>query len=222
MPITTHAHVPDRIENNPPADPPLGDIWRVRFYGFQENQMTVNNFFYEDDLDAPGTGTIDTAGELLGAVRGIGGLQELYGKALCQSWLWDHITIDCPTTPHLATQSVAVQGTGSNHQTLSPSFTSAVLQKHTTLKGKAGRGWIGLPAVPIEAFLFSELVDLVPYQNFANVMMQRLTSGTVGFTPVVFSHGIKGSGKFGSSIITQVTVRKKLGTIRRRMLGRGK
>jgi len=216
------AAAPDRIENNPPAPALLGDVWRVRIFGKQEGQMTVNNLYYQDDGDGPGAGTIDAAGELYSAVTAPGGIKEKYTACCSAQWLWDKITIDCPTTPTLSTQEVTIGGTGGGAAGPSPTFVTVVLQKRTLTKGKCGRGWIGIPAVPVVSYVESSLIDKTPYQALADALRVRLTQGVFHFDPGIYSLGTKKHPQQGFAVMTKCLVRTLLGTVRRRFVGRGK
>jgi len=213
---------PTRVEKNFPLPIPTGDVYRVRIYGLIEGQMTCSVFHYMDDLGPPGFGDIDGQGEILDGINAAGGLKDKYTAAMSADWQWSKISIDCPTTPSLATQTLNVSGTGSNHPDHAPTFTAVMLQKKTPVKGKCGRGHVSLPGVPVQSILASQVTDLIPYTDLVPVIMAKIIGTTSSYTPGLFSRGIKTAKKDGFSPYSQVTVRKLLTTVRRRVIGRGK
>lgn len=193
----------------------VGDVYSLVVKGKVHNQTTMNVFHYWCSI----TGDADDADDLVAAFRTNCETQYL---ACCASEfeLEGYICQKIHPLPVLAsfTQGVAFTvGTGGVESL--PSSVAVVLTKRTSIGGKAGRGRVYMPAVPVDFEADSVLTGgaLGTYTNLANKLDDPLTVANGGvYVPALWHR----ASRTHHSLIG-VTPRNVLRNQRRRQVGRG-
>lgn len=201
--------------------PRLNDIYRVRFRGSVEGQLTINTFYYR------GSGAINSeslAGQinLITALEAPAGMRDKYKACMSSDWTMADMAVDCPFLDTLNTLVAASIGAGGGAAGHEPTTVGVVIAKQSVVKGQCGRGHVTLPAVPTAWVTNSTLINSTAHDAFALAMGGVISGGGTTFTPVIYSKGTRINHTAGVTDVIQCVVRDTLGTVRRRKLGRGK
>lgn len=207
--------------DNPVLPIALTNVWRVKFYGVLEGQMTLSSFYYIDS-NTKGTNLATAQANLQAALPSIGGPLVTYGAACSSDWQFQSLVIDSPNNPTLSPLVTPYVTTGGGPAGHEPTTVAAVVARQTATKGQCGRGHVLVPAVPTAWVTDSEITTLTAYTALANGMKLTLTTGPDTFTPGIWSKGTRTVHQFGFDFLISATPRVVLGTCRRRKLGRGK
>lgn len=207
---------------NTPPNSATFNVYRVAITGTIEGQMTVNLFYYRDQIAIATGATLAQMQSLYLGVTGFGGIITDYLASLSSDWLATAIIIDSPTSPALARLYMPSILVGTGPAGHLPTTTAAVITKMSGLKGQCGRGHVALPAVPKTWATESTVTNVTAYNALAGQMAQIQANGGVEFHPVIWSKGTRLTPRLGHTDITVCQLRPVLGTVRRRKLGRGK
>lgn len=207
---------------NPTLFPPFHGTYRVRITGTIESQLTVSTFYYRD-ADGPLSESLIKMQALATGILSGGSLMSFYGQACSSDWDATEVLVDSPVLQVLATvveYAGAFAGGGpAGHE---PTTVAAIIHRQTGTKGQCGRGHVSLPAVPTAWVTASKITTPLAYTSFAAAMVTPVTSGGTTFTPCLYSKGTRIQKTVGVADLTSATPRDLLGTVRRRLLGRGK
>lgn len=207
---------------NVPLPAPTNDVYRARFVGSIEGQLTIDTFYYRGD-SAAGTESLAMQINLVTALELAGGMRDKYKACMSSDWTMESMLIDCPFIATLATLTAASVGPGTGPAGHEPTTVATVISRFSKQKGQCGRGHVSLPAVPTAWVTSSMITSSTAYDAFVLTMGGVISGGGHNFTPVIYSKGTRVSPK-ASGISDQInaTLRDVLGTVRRRKLGRGK
>jgi len=211
--------VPRYHRINAPLPTPTPNKWEVIVRGLIEGQMTINTFYYDDQGAA-----LSTTSESNLAGGFITANWVAYRACLSSDWTATDIQVKCLTditrATYINTTITGNAGTGpAGHE---PTYVAAVLLRLTKYKGQCGRGRIGLPAVPTSWVTASTITTATAYTTLAALLTANFVAGGTTYVNALWSRGPRPSRAVGAAPLTQVLVSTKLGTVRRRKLGRGR
>lgn len=201
---------------------PVNNVYRVKFLGSIENQLTINTFYYRD-ANALGTANLTHYTNLYNAITSAGALRSAYVGCISSDWTMTEIIIDCPTSPSLSEFYSPDSTAGGGPGLHLPTENAMVFDRYTGNKGQCGRGRVSLPAIPGSWVTQSKVTTITPQTLLRTAMTTALTSGADTFTPGLYSRN--GSHAFpgaGYADLTSVFFNPLIGTVRRRKIGRGK
>jgi hypothetical protein len=207
---------------NPTLNFPVNDIYRMRIRGEIESQLTISTFYFR----GPGAAVSETLAkqtDIATTVVAIGNFVSFYAACCSSDWSATDVLVDCPFLKTLATvQESASTYVGTGPAGHEPTPIAAIIHRQTAVKGQCGRGHVSIPAVPTAWVTKSELNTLINYNALGLLMHSQLTGSLGAYTPVLYSLGTRISKSPGVSDVVSCTTRALLGTVRRRLIGRGK
>lgn len=206
-------------------EPTTFDIFRLKIVGVLEAQTTVNVLYYVDGEIALGAANRQDQVALATAFTDVTGPMPEYLAACSNDWAATSLLIDVPTKPENAVYTHLLTGAGGGALVPPlPNQMAVTIQKHTTWRGKHGRGRISVPAVPSTWTDGTTLVNKTAHQALADVLNDPVTDATHTFMPVIMAEEKDEAGvvlKVGQVPIVSCSVNTILGTARRRKPGVG-
>lgn len=202
-------------------NPPTNDVYRVRFIGSIEGQLTVNTLYYRG-AGARNSESLAMQINLITALENAGGVRDKLKAACSSDWTMESMLVDCPFVQTIATLTAASIGAGGGPAGHEPTTIGVVISKMTTVKGQCGRGHITTPAVPTSWVTSSMLTNTTAHDALSLALGGVISGGGTTFTPVIYSKGTRITKNPGVADIIQCVTRDLLGTVRRRKIGRGK
>lgn len=212
---------------NPVLPPATGNVFQVSLIGAIENQLTINNFYYQDGNQALIGGASPTESDMANAFIGTGPYSQIR-QASSTDWTSLTLRVACISQP--ARIPWIVQLGPPNAGTITgghePTTVAAIISRYTGTRGQSGRGRVYLPGVPTANVASSSITaaGVTAYNAVVSSMLATLTGTTRSFTPGLVSRRgvVLSQGNFPFAPLTSGQLRTVLGTVRRRRLGRGK
>lgn len=203
-----------------------GNVYQVSILGQIENQLTVNNFYFEDN----GTPLIATQESDL-AVPFQATFVPIFAQSCSNEWQATALRVAVLSSPSriplMKTSGFPFAGIGGVGHL--PTTVAAVINRQTSIRGQSGRGRIYVPAVPLpyvtspnESTL--NAAGVTALTNLANAMLVSVIGANRTYqTALVSRRGTTPqSVTWPTALLIATNARPLLGTIRRRRIGRGK
>lgn len=205
-------------------NPPQNNVFHCVVGGFIEGQKTSTTFYYADNKPT-GNATRADQLEILALLVQVNGLVTVMSQACAEGFAIHSVSVDVPTSPHLATvvQEMTIPGTIIGQHL--PAQIAVTITKLTQFRGKNGRGRISLPAVPVAWVTKS----LITFRDNFDLLATKMTAPMQGAaTP--YRPGLFADVKFYAEgpptpqtwvDLTGCVARDIVGTARKRKIGVG-